>query len=140
MKNKTNSKTPGRHENKINSFFLGVLASWRSWILILLLPIMSAQASPVPDDFPQFIVPGHEKEMESVRALYWLHYAPAGPLIPLWDEWMPNATLWPARNKIEVMRGKWAQALSTRPMSDEGYVITMQHDGPAHAQGWPFPG
>jgi hypothetical protein len=79
--------------------------------------------------------------MDSLRALFWLHYKPAGPLIPLWDEWMPMSTLWPARDgaKLDAMRGKWAQALSSRPMSDEGYVFTLQHDGPAHAQGWPFP-
>ena len=30
--------------------------------------------------------------MESLRNLFWLHYQPAGPLIPLWDEWMPMST------------------------------------------------
>jgi hypothetical protein len=81
--------------------------------------------------------------MESLRAMYWLHYAPAGPLIPLWDEWMPMATLWPARGsgaELNAMRAKWAAALRSRGMSEEGYVHTHQHDGPAHAQGWPFPG
>ena len=98
-------------------------------------------AAPVPDDFPRFIVPGHEREMDALRAMYWLHYQPAGPIIPLWDEWMPKATLWPARDgdRRDAMRRRWAEALSTRPMSAEGYVLTMQHDGPAHAEGWPFP-
>jgi hypothetical protein len=99
--------------------------------------------TPVPDDFPKFIVPGHEREMDSIRRLFWLHYQNAGPLIPLWDEWMPMATLWPARGSGEQlgkMRAKWAATLSSRPMSDEGYVLTLQHDGPAHAHGWPFPG
>ncbi len=27
----------------------------------------------VPDDFPRFVVPGHEKQMESLRRLFWLH-------------------------------------------------------------------
>jgi hypothetical protein len=31
-----------------------------------------------------------------------LHYQPAGPLIPLWDEWMPMATLWPARSGVGI--------------------------------------
>ena len=98
-------------------------------------------AASVPDDFPRFIVPGHEGEMDALRAMYWLHYQPAGPIIPLWDEWMPKATLWPARDgdRRDAMRRRWAEALSTRPMSAEGYVLTMQHDGPAHAEGWPFP-
>jgi hypothetical protein len=99
-------------------------------------------ASAVPEDFPRFIVPGHEKEMESLRALFWLHYEPAGPLIALWDEWMVPATLWPASGSgadLEKMRVRWANALASRPMNSEGYVLTQQHDGPAHAEGWPFP-
>jgi hypothetical protein len=104
---------------------------------------LAATPITIPADFPRFIVPGHEREMESLRAMYWLHYAPAGPLIPLWDEWMPMATLWPARGtgaELGAMRAKWAAALRSRGMSEEGYVHTHQHDGPAHAQGWPFPG
>jgi hypothetical protein len=98
-------------------------------------------AAEPPKDFPQFIVPGHEAEMRSLRALFWLHYEPAGPLIPLWDEWMPMSTLWPASTarKTNSMRARWARALARRPMNAEGYVLTQQHDGPAHAEGWPFP-
>lgn len=80
--------------------------------------------------------------MESLRALYWLHYEPAGPLIALWDEWMPNATLWPARGEgaqLNAMRERWARALASRPMNEEGYIHTQQHDGLGHAEGWPFP-
>jgi hypothetical protein len=112
-------------------------------VLVMTASLSAFAAAPPPDDFPRFIVPGHEKEMESLRNLFWLHYAPAGPLIPLWDEWMPMSTLWPATgsgNDLESMRGKWAAALSSRPMNAEGYVLTLQHDGPAHAEGWPFPG
>lgn len=96
----------------------------------------------VPDDFPRFVVPGQEKAMQSLRELYWLHYQPAGPLIPLWDEWMPMSTLWPARGsgaELEAMRGRWAAALAGRALNAEGYVHTHQHDGLAHAEGWPFP-
>jgi hypothetical protein len=96
----------------------------------------------VPEDFPQFVVPGQEKPMQALRELYWLHYQPAGPLIPLWDEWMPMSTLWPARGsgvELDTMRGRWASALAGRGMSAEGYVHTHQHDGLAHAEGWPFP-
>lgn len=102
----------------------------------------AAHAAPAPEDFPRFIIPGHEKEMDSLRALFWLHYEPAGPLIPLWDEWMPMSTLWPAVGagaQLESMPERWAQALSSRQMNGEGYVRTQQHDGPAHAEGWPFP-
>jgi len=53
-----------------------------------------------------------------LRELYWLHYQPAGPLIALWDEWMPMSTLWPARGEgpqLDAMRARWAGALAGRP-------------------------
>lgn len=96
----------------------------------------------VPDGFPRFVVPGWDKEMDSLRRLFWLHYQPAGPLIPLWDEWMPMSTLWPAVDSgrgPESMRLRWAAALAGRGMNAEGYIHTHQHDGLAHAEGWPFP-
>ncbi len=96
----------------------------------------------IPDDFPRFIVPGHEREMTTLRELYWLHYQPGGPLITLWDEWMPMSTLWPAMGQgpqLDAMRRRWARALAGRAINAEGYVHTHQHDGPAHAEGWPFP-
>ncbi len=80
--------------------------------------------------------------MSLLRELFWLHYRPAGPLIPLWDEWLPMCTLWPARGEgaeLDAMRGRWAAALAGRPIDAEGYVMTLQHDGPAHGEGWPFP-
>ena len=80
--------------------------------------------------------------MSLLRELFWLHYQPAGPLITLWDEWMPMSTLWPARGEgpqLDAMRGRWAGALAGRAINAEGYVHTHQHDGPAHAEGWPFP-
>lgn len=96
----------------------------------------------IPADFPQFVVPGHEKEMDTLRRLFWLHYRPAGPLIPLWDEWIPMSTLWPAVGSgrdLDAMRIRWAAALAGRSINGEGYVHTHQHDGLAHAEGWPFP-
>jgi hypothetical protein len=91
-------------------------------------------------------MPGSDGELRSLRSLYWLHYQSARPLAPLWDQWMPNATLWPARGDSaasadrQVMRSRWATALASREINNEGYVHTQQHDGPAHAEGWPFPG
>ena len=113
---------------------------------LLLLSARSARAQPavpaVPVDFPRFVVPGREQPLDSLRGLFWLHYQPAGPLIPLWDEWMPMSTLWPARGAgaaLQGMRGRWASALAGRGMSAEGYIHTHQHDGLAHSEGWPFP-
>ena len=109
--------------------------------VVLGILISSAPAATVPDHFPRFVVPGHEEEMQSLRRLFWLHYEPARPLIPLWDEWMSKSTLWPARAdaEIDLMRSRWATMLASRGMNDEGYIHTDQHDGLAHAQGWPFP-
>ncbi len=105
----------------------------------LLSPIAFAA---VPDDFPRFVVPGHDDEMRAIRELFYYHYQNAGPVIPLWDEWLPNATLWPAVGDVQHlddMRHRWASALASRPMDADGYVFTLQHDGTAHALGWPFP-
>ncbi len=109
-----------------------------------ILPALGGDPGPaaVPEDFPRFIVPGQEKTMDSLRRLFWLHYQPAGPLIPLWDEWMPLATLWPARGQgkeLDHLRNRWASALASRDLNAEGYIDTHQHDGLAHAEGWPFP-
>lgn len=115
---------------------------WAALILFLFGALPARAQGPVPDDFPRFIVPGHDAEMASLRELFWQHYAPSGPLIPLWDEWMPNATLWPARGsgaELSEMQQRWARALAGRGIDSEGYVHTQQHDGLAHARGWPFP-
>ncbi|MFV1968928.1 MAG: hypothetical protein ACC628_26210, partial [Pirellulaceae bacterium] len=114
-------------------------------VVLMLVPSTAAElswAADVPDDFPRFVVPGHEQQMDSLRRLFWLHYQPAGPLIPLWDQWLPMSTLWPARGSerpSQTMRGRWAAALAGRVMNGEGYIHTHQHDGLAHAEGWPFP-
>jgi hypothetical protein len=102
----------------------------------------SSPGGSVPDYFPRFVVPGYEREMNSLRALFWLHYAPAGPLGPSWGEWMSLGTLWPACDAnphSPAMRQRWAKALAAHTLNAEGYVHTQQHDGPAHAEGWPFP-
>ncbi|HZZ41817.1 MAG TPA: glycosyl hydrolase family 65 protein [Tepidisphaeraceae bacterium] len=106
--------------------------------LLLSSPLVAAPAAPIPDDFPRIIVPGHQGEMDSLRALFYHHYAPAQPLIPLWDEWMPQSTLWPAING-NSMRHAWINSFKSRPLNSVGYVLTQQHDGTAHAEGWPFP-
>ncbi len=41
--------------------------------------------------------------------------------------------------ELDDMRHRSAQALTNRPINAEGYILTQQHDGPAHAEGWPFP-
>jgi len=99
-------------------------------------------AAAIPEDFPQFRVPAHEKEMAKVRELFWLHYPGAGPKATLWDEWLPDASLWPAvstESRSDAMREAWASTLTSRIMDPEGYVATHQHASIAHQLGWPFP-
>ena len=77
-----------------------------------------------------------------MRELFWLHYPGSGPKATLWDEWLPDASLWPAvssDNKSEAMRQAWAGTLSARILDPEGYVATHQHASIAHQLGWPFP-
>src|SRR5438132_8395394 len=50
----------------------------------------------IPEDFPRFVVPGHEADMTALRELFYHHYHGNGPACTLWDEWLPNALLWPA--------------------------------------------
>jgi len=99
-------------------------------------------AAGIPEDFPTFAMPGHEKEMATLRELFWLHYPGAGPKATLWDEWLPDASLWPGvstENRSDAMRQAWSSTLTGRIMDPEGYVATHQHASIAHQLGWPFP-
>ena len=96
----------------------------------------------VPTDFTEFGVPGQERYMTLLRQLFWLHYAPSGPLATMWDGWMSMSSLWPATGPApgtNTRRERWRQALLERRIDSEGYVSTHQHHGFGHGEGWPFP-
>ena len=96
----------------------------------------------IPDDFPRFTVPGHEKETQSLRELYWLHYPGSGPKSTMWDSWLASPALWPAietQNYMDSMRAQWSDILSARVIDSDGYVSVHQHPSIAHPLGWPFP-
>jgi len=96
----------------------------------------------IPQDFPHFNVPGAENEMRLLRDLFWLHYPGSGPKATLWDEWLPDASLWPGVETddfLPLMRKAWRSTLSARIVDPEGYVATHQHASIAHQLGWPFP-
>lgn len=112
-----------------------------AWFVFLFAGARPLQAAP-PEDFPRFQVPGLEQEMATLRDLFWLHYPGAGPKATLWDEWLPDASLWPAVDtggQSDTMRQQWSQTLSARIIDPEGYVATHQHASIAHQLGWPFP-
>ena len=114
--------------------FLAVLA-------VMVVSIIAADGASmnIPSDFPSFSVPGHEKEMASLRELYWLHYPASGPKATLWDTWLPMPSLWPDTSSSDSMRRQWNDVLSARIMDRDGYVSTHQHPSIAHPLGWPFP-
>jgi len=104
--------------------------------------LLSGLDAAPPEDFPRFQVPGHEQEMTTLRDLFWLHYPGAGPKSTLWDEWLTDASLWPAVSTdgyADKMRRDWASTLRGRIIDAEGYVATHQHASIAHQLGWPFP-
>ncbi len=113
-----------------------------SLLLLTLLGTELAEPAATPDDFPRFTVPGAEHEMATLGALFWLHYPGAGPMATLWDEWLPDASLWPGvetHTYAAQMQKGWRTALSQRILDAEGYVATHQHPSIAHPLGWPFP-
>lgn len=119
---------------------------WLWWVMLLVMTISlsadSSQREGIPDDFPRFRVPLHEKQMDTLRRLFWLHYPGAGPKATLWDDWLSSASLWPAVETNDFARSfrqQWKQVLSLRVIDPEGYVATHQHASIAHPLGWPFP-
>ena len=114
-------------------------------MICLIFPFLGYTAEPkkeIPADFPVFNVPSLDKEMQSLRDLYYLHYPGSGPKATLWDEWLTEPSLWPAvetGNQMESFREQWASVLASRRFDAEGYVVTNQHNSIAHQDGWPFP-
>src|SRR3954454_10058883 len=66
-------------------------------LLVLSIVFMThARAADIPDDFPRFIVPDHQPQMDALRALFWQHYQRPGPFCTIWDQCAHEAVLWPA--------------------------------------------
>ncbi len=107
----------------------------------LVLIASATSAAEPPSTFPEFRVPGSEKEMARLRELFYQHHNPATNCT-LWDPWLPMSVLWPAVDEDGTagrMRAFYRQSLLSRPIDAEGYVATRQHRGLAHSDGWPFP-
>ena len=109
---------------------------------LALFPLNGKNIQDIPEDFPQFKVPGQMQKMESLRSLYWLHYPEVAHAPTLWDEWLVAPTLWPAVKDGEgsrIIRNQWQERLGNRSVDEEGYVSSHQGPSIAHPQGWPFP-
>lgn len=109
--------------------------------LVLIRSTISGAEPTVPSTFPEFRVPGSEKEMARLRQLFYRHHSPATNCT-LWDPWLPMSVFWPAVDEDGTagrMRAFYRQSLLSCPIDAEGYVATRQHRGLAHSDGWPFP-
>ncbi len=87
------------------------------------------------DDFPQFVVPGHEVELGALNELHRLHHPGSFTTCTLWDAWLPQASLWASAQR----RAQYRDAFLGKRIDAEGYVSMQQHRGMAHSEGWPFP-
>jgi len=93
----------------------------------------------IPESFPRFVVQGHDETGKAMRELYWHHYNNAGPMSTFEDGWLLTPSLWPDTEKALTNRERWKKAFLDRKIDEEGYVTTLQHNGYAHRDGWPFP-
>src|SRR5690606_25863471 len=107
----------------------------------LVLAAIAQISAAMPAAAAIFEVPGHERDMTELEHLFHQHRV-TGPNSTLWGAWIPMSVLWldttnaPA---LDDIRAEWRRRLLRRPMDAEGYVSTLQHEGLAHADGWPFP-
>jgi hypothetical protein len=93
---------------------------------------------PVPDNFPKFIVPGFQNDMNEVEKLFNHHYL-WNNWATMWDLWIPMSILWAETDKYQEFKTGINKWIEVRQIDREGYVNTHQHIGLAHPQGWPFP-
>ena len=93
----------------------------------------------IPENFPRFIVKDNEDTGKAMRDLFWYHYPGAGPMSTFEDGWLVTPSLWPDTDKGQANRERWKNAFLARKIDATGYVETLQHDGYAHRDGWPFP-
>lgn len=112
-------------------------------------------ADAVEGKFPQFFVPGLEREMKALNAMHRLHYPPVWldypngdpqvPLCTLWDEWLTGPCLWADTEELRVCNNqvtiseRLRSSFLNKIIDREGYVATHQHPGIGHVLGWPFP-
>ena len=97
-------------------------------------------AQEIPDDFISFSVPGYEKQMEQIRAIYYEAYMnpAARPGPSFWDVWTPVPLMSVAPLKAD-MDSLWIHTMLTRHIDRHGYVSSHQHFSHALDSGWPFP-
>ncbi len=101
----------------------------------------------IPEDFLGVEIPGHEREAELLRDLYWnFHREPSRNVrfATPWLAWMVAPLLAPAPAEGEneddsSTLARWRRVLSSVHLDAEGYVWTHMHYAHAHDGGWVFP-
>ncbi len=96
----------------------------------------------VPSTFPSFTVPGFSNEMANFREMFYLHYYQNRDLFPTYNSsWLPMSYSWVGIEPLtkNYKRAYYNSLLTSRDISEEGYVTCAQPWGLAHADGWPFP-
>ncbi|HBG27906.1 MAG: hypothetical protein A2Y10_16425 [Planctomycetes bacterium GWF2_41_51] len=94
--------------------------------------------TPIPADFPEFIIKDNQKYSELLRRLYYFFYG-RNTGGTLWDGWVAKSNLWAGGPSTQLVKRNWNKMLSNRKIDDEGYISCHQHEGLAHVDGWPFP-
>ena len=91
-----------------------------------------------PENFPDFMVPGHEEYMNSMEKLLY-HHRTGVPGGTMWGLWMPMSQLWLESDRHDKLESDTRQDIEQRRFDKNGYISCHQHIGLAHPQGWPFP-
>jgi len=118
----------------VGSFSEGLPEEHNTWKDLL--------SSDIPATFPQFVVPGKEKDMAMLRDLFYLHYPSAKVGAALWYAWIPDASVCVGisdESRNNEMAANWEKKLSEHFIDSEGYVACDMGQNVAHSLGWPFP-
>jgi len=96
----------------------------------------------IPSTFPSFTVPGFSTEMANLREMFYIHYYQNRDLFPTYNSsWLPISYSWVGIEPLtkNYKRAYYNSLLTSRNISEEGYVTSGQPWGLAHSEGWPFP-
>jgi hypothetical protein len=117
-------------------------ADWGPWGKISA-PVKNPTAQVISENFPTFIVPGFEKQMEQMRQILFGHYRMDLSILPAFNiQWIAPAAIWAGlddRPSYSYTRASLLTRLLTMRTTKDGYVSCHQHEGLGYSEGWPFP-
>lgn len=117
-------------------------ADWGPWEKVSG-PVGNPTLQKIEDNFPVFVVPGWEKEMDQIRQILFGHYRMDLSILPAFNiQWIAPAAIWAgldARPQDSWTRASLRSRLQSMRVMKDGYVSCHQHEGLGHSEGWPFP-